>query len=40
MTIDLGKIKARLENKRAELHASIGELDKESVLSAKVVNIV
>ncbi len=38
MAIDLEKIKARLENKRAELQASIGELGKESVPSAKALS--
>lgn len=38
MAIDLERIKARLESKRAELQASIGELYKESVPSAKALS--
>jgi DnaK suppressor protein len=39
MTIDLEKMKVRLENKRAELQASINELRKESVPSANTLAI-
>lgn len=38
MAIDLERIKARLESKRAELQASIGELYKESVPSVKALS--
>ena len=38
MAIDLEKIKVRLENKRAELQASVGELYKESVPSVKALS--
>ena len=37
MAIDLGEIKVKLEHKRAELQASIGEFHKELVLSANVL---
>jgi DnaK suppressor protein len=37
MVIDLEKIKARLEDKRAELQVYIGELRQESVPSAKAL---
>ena len=38
MAIDLGKIKAKLENKRVELQASISELYEEAVPSAKALS--
>lgn len=38
MAIDLEKIKARLEEKRAELQDSLGDLYKESVPSAKALS--
>jgi DnaK suppressor protein len=38
MTIDLEKMKARLENKRAELQVSIDELRSESVPSANALD--
>lgn len=38
MAIYLAKIKARLEEKRAELQASVGELYEESVPSAKALS--
>lgn len=39
MTIDLEKMKARLENKRAELQASINELRKESASAVTALAI-
>jgi DnaK suppressor protein len=38
MVIDLEKIKARLEHKRTELQASLGELYEESVPSVKALS--